>query len=211
MLATYAELQAEIADTLHRDDLAAKIPSFIALFERRANRHLNHPQQEITADLTLLASTREITLPTDLLEIEDAVIYIGNVPTPLQGTTGKFIDRTMPVTSIPTYYTLSNGKMMFGVTANADYTIRIRYVKKWDLATDNTNWLLDNHPDLYLYGSLAASAPFIGEDDRIALWAQLATDAIAEVKHQGARLRATELMTETQQNKGQRFNIVRGY
>ena len=219
MLATYAELQSEIADTLHREDLTSKIPTFIKLFERRANRHINHPQREVTTDLTLSAGSKVLGLPADLMDIEDAVIYLGNVPTPLVGVTGKFIDRTMPVTSIPTYYSIQGTttgstsalNMVFGVTANADYTVRLRYQSRFDIAADLTNWLLDNHPDVYLYGSLAASAPYIGEDERLALWAQLATDGIAEVKRLGALLRKTELMTETQQNKGQRFNIVRGW
>jgi hypothetical protein len=36
-----------------------------------------------------------------------------------------------------------------------------------------TNWLLLNAPDLYLYGALTDSAPFIREDERIAVWKSL--------------------------------------
>lgn len=210
MLANYAELQTEIADTLHRDDLTSKIPSFIKLFEQKANRYLNVPQQEITVDLTLSANTKSITLPAGLTEPVSCVIFIGNVPTNLVHVIGEYIDNTMPITSVPTYYTINNGAINFGVLANRDYTVRLRYIKKWDLATDSTNWLLTNHPDLYLYGSLAASAPYIGEDERLPLWKQLAAEGISEVQHQGALMRKSNLITETHSHKGKRFNINRG-
>lgn len=211
MLANYTELQAEIADTLHRDDLTAKIPSFIALFETRANRYLNAPQQEVTTDLTLASGSKTIALPSDFLEPLDAVLFYGVTPCKLQQVQGRFIDETFPITSIPVYYAINNGSINFGVYANQDYTVRLRYLKKWNLAADITNWLLTNHPDAYLYGSLAASAAYIGEDERLPLWKELAGNAIDEINRQGAQNRKTDLMTETQQMKGQRWNIIRGY
>lgn len=209
MLATYAELQAEIADTLHRDDLTAKIPSFIALFERRANRHLNHPQQETTATALLLSGSSSVAYPVDVLEIESVVIDDNGIRTPLTAVPGLQIDTASTVSAMPSCYTVSGGSFVFDSVADKNYTINVRYVSKFSLETTLTNWLLDNHPDLYLYGSLAASAPYIGEDDRIALWAQLATDAISEIKHQGAILRKTPLQTEL--TNSNTYDIARGY
>ena len=33
-----------------------------------------------------------------------------------------------------------------------------------------TNWLLDNHPDAYIYGTLLQSPVYLGHDERITLW-----------------------------------------
>lgn len=209
MLANYTELQTEIADTLHRDDLTSKIPLFIKLFEKRANRHLNHAQQEVTTDLTLTSGTKTIALPADITEPLAAVVYIGNVPSELVKSTGGLIDRTFDVISAPSYYVINAGAMNFDVTADQNYTVRLRYIKQWDLATDATNWLLTNHPDCYLYGSLAASAPYIGDDERLALWRQLSADAISEIKRLGAQMRKAPLMTDL--CAGSQYNIERGY
>lgn len=38
------------------------------------------------------------------------------------------------------------------------------------LRTTDPNWLLTAHPDIYLYASLVESAPFIRDDERVALW-----------------------------------------
>ena len=37
-------------------------------------------------------------------------------------------------------------------------------------AGTDTNWLLTNYPDIYLYGSLIESAPYLRDDQRIGLW-----------------------------------------
>jgi hypothetical protein len=39
------------------------------------------------------------------------------------------------------------------------------------LANNDPNWLLTLAPDLYLYGALLESAPYIKEDGRIQTWA----------------------------------------
>ena len=38
------------------------------------------------------------------------------------------------------------------------------------LASNGANWLLTLAPDLYLYGALLESAPYIKEDGRIQTW-----------------------------------------
>ena len=49
--------------------------------------------------------------------------------------------------------------------------MRLCYQKIPALADNATNWLLDAHPDAYLYGSLMQSAPYLQADERIGIWA----------------------------------------
>jgi hypothetical protein len=50
------------------------------------------------------------------------------------------------------------------------------------LSDSNTsNWLLSEAPDVYLYGSLVHSAPYLQEDDRLGVWAQLYGAAVERV------------------------------
>jgi hypothetical protein len=51
------------------------------------------------------------------------------------------------------------------------------YVKKWDIATDATNWLLTNHPDIYLSGAMFYALPFIKDDQRAMIFKQQWMDA----------------------------------
>lgn len=41
-----------------------------------------------------------------------------------------------------------------------------------------TNWLLDSFPDIYFYGALVHSAPYLRDDARIALWDKMTNEGI---------------------------------
>ena len=63
-------------------------------------------------------------------------------------------------------------------TPNAVCTIEMVYRANLPpLATAGTNWLLTAAPDLYLYGALVESAPYLKEDARLQTWGQLFANA----------------------------------
>lgn len=47
----------------------------------------------------------------------------------------------------------------------------------------STNWLLTNHPDVYLYGSLLEAQPYLMDDARISIWAQIFERVVVEVRY----------------------------
>jgi hypothetical protein len=49
-------------------------------------------------------------------------------------------------------------------------------------AGNQTNWLLTKAPDVYLYGSLKHSAPWLEDDARIQVWESLYQQALTEVR-----------------------------
>lgn len=60
----------------------------------------------------------------------------------------------------------------------------ISYYRPYDALTDDadTNWLLTNAYDVYLYGSLAHASPYIKEDERVQVWVAGYSSAIAALK-----------------------------
>jgi hypothetical protein len=81
---------------------------------------------------------------------------------------------------IPRYYAHVGDSFEFYPTPDTSYTGGIVYTAKVPaLSISNTsNWLLTEAPDVYLYGSLIQSAPYLVEDARIAVWAGLYRDAV---------------------------------
>ena len=212
MLADYSELQLEIADTLHRNDLTSKIPTFISLFEKRANRNLRTLLQELTTTLTLSTGTSSIALPSDFIEFISATLgdqtYQDNIP----HLTGETFDMVYLDTGCPIHCNISGSTIYFDRIADRDYSIILRYIKGWDLETDNTNWLLDNYPDCYLYGSLAASSVYLGEDQRLSIWSSLASAAINEANNIATRTRSkTKRRVDSGLIRPGRFDINSGY
>ncbi len=48
-------------------------------------------------------------------------------------------------------------------------------------STEPTNWMLQNAPDVYLYGSLLELEPFVQNDARLAVWAKGYENAIENI------------------------------
>ena len=53
------------------------------------------------------------------------------------------------------------------------------------LASNDSNWLLMLAPDLYLYGALLESAPYLKEDGRIQTWGLGFSTALADLNTLG--------------------------
>ena len=52
-----------------------------------------------------------------------------------------------------------------------------------------SNWLLSKAPDVYLYGSLLHSAPYLVEDARVNVWAQLYGAAVSRLNEESEAAR----------------------
>jgi hypothetical protein len=83
----------------------------------------------------------------------------------------------------PTHYTHADGQFQFYPTPSAETnTELLYYAKTTALSSSNANnWLLLEAPDVYLYGALLHSAPYLGEDERVAIWAQMYGASVARL------------------------------
>jgi len=172
-IATYAELQTSIADFLNREDLTAAIPSFIRLAESRIDREVRHWRMEkrSVADLDAQYSA----IPADFLQ--PIRLQITDLPTSevapistaqmLQLRTDRN-DRT----GRPTNYALTAGGLELFPTPDQTYASSLVYYGRVPAlsVSNTTNWLLTEAPDVYLYGALLHSAPYLKDDPRIAVW-----------------------------------------
>ena len=75
----------------------------------------------------------------------------------------------------PHFYSLMNGAIEIIPEPSDDIDIEmIYYAKITALSNVNTtNWLLTKAPDVYLYGALTHAAPFLMDDQRIPVFAQI--------------------------------------
>jgi hypothetical protein len=191
-LSNYGELKTAIADFLNRDDMTTIIPTFVALAESQIARDLRHWRQERRVTTTL--DERFENLPTDWIEgihlylsdgsqIEYAsVAEIGRQKVLTNDTAGK-----------PRLYTINSGQIEFYPAPDDEYTLTMVYYARIPaFAVDaDDNWLLSNYPDVYLYGSLLQSAPYLAEDARIAVWAQLYGASVKNLGDDSTRARSS--------------------
>ena len=172
-LGTYTELQASIADWLHRSDLTATIPDFIALAESRISRDLRLRAQLTATTLSTVADTQTVALPSDFLEIENISCTSGGMDRSMEFVTLERLNLSYPDGSgngIPSVYSVVGSNLYLGRVPDAVYSLPFGYYAKFAaLSVTPTNWLLTNHPGVYLFGALAESGDYT-QSDQIAKW-----------------------------------------
>ena len=186
-ITNYTDLQTTIADFLNRDDLTAVIPTFIQLAETDFNRSIRHWQMETRVSGQQSPGDEYAQVPADWLET--IRMHVTD-----QGTSSiELISRAAMAdvraknednSTITTYwYTHADGQFQFYPTPSGTMNFELLYYAKIPnlSGTVATNWLLSDAPDVYLYGSLLHSAPYLAEDARVAVWAQMYSAAVQKV------------------------------
>ncbi len=197
-ISTYAELQSAVADFLNRDDLASAVPTFIRLAEARFSRDLRHWRMETRSTAEL--DTQYSAIPSDFLQ--PIRLQITDAPTSevapistaqmlqLRGDRNDRVGR-------PTNYALTAGGIELYPTPDLTYNASLVYYARIPAlsASNTTNWLLNEAPDVYLYGALVHSAPYLKDDARIQIWEALLAQGInnlntssADAKYGGSGL-----------------------
>jgi hypothetical protein len=198
-ISTYSELKSAVADWLNRSDLTAAIPNFIQLAEAKFNRELRTRQQVKRAYATLTG--QYIQIPTDWLEAINLQLNVTPVRV-LDFVTLDQADRIRANRYGETNadaYTIVGEQLEVIPPVGTNTEIDMTYYMKIPALSDGspTNWLLTAWPDLYLYATLVHAAPYLREDERVAIWKGLADQLLEEVrmsderaKHSGGPLRA---------------------
>jgi len=181
----YGELKSTISDFLNRSDLTSVIPTFIDFAEAEFNRNLRVRQMVVRAEAPI--DTRFSAVPADFIEAKDLVIVSTDPIQPLEFITQQEMAQLRSTeyqsASKPLNFTVVGDEFEVMPTPDQVYSLEMSYYAKiTPLTTDSqTNWLLTDYPDLYLYTSLMHSAPYLKDDERITVWAQLAAKAREEL------------------------------
>src|SRR5690348_12734157 len=183
---TYGGLQLSVADWLNKTSLTAQIPDFIALAEARLRREL---KDWLRTTLTATNVTGDYTLPGTVQDVLG--VYYNDGTSGAHNFDLDLINRTdyhtwMERQSIPSS---TAGQLCY---PDLDVVTGLTTLRFWPPATPTgpianlgisvagylpalsgsnpTNSLLRDAPDIYLFGALAESAPYLLHDERLPLW-----------------------------------------
>jgi hypothetical protein len=158
-ITNYTELQTTIASWMSRSDLNSLIPDFVTLAEAKFNRDLRTRNMEAIVSIT--PTNGVCALPADFLQARR--VYVNaDQPYELEYLTPETFYKKYPVLTTwsigpSQYYTIQGSSLYLSDIASGNNISLLYYQEIPDLATNSTNWLLTNHPDLYLYGALFES------------------------------------------------------
>lgn len=172
---SYEELCAAVGATLHRTDMRASIPQWVAAAELEIFRDCDIRPADQVKTGTIAASSGVIPVPAGAFDIRH--IELGTTP----GVTLRLADldqirkkRENNTAGPPLYFAVVGDEIWLG-PSNGDsgsiaYTM-VYYGQPEPLSEENpTNALLRLGWDAYLYGALFHASPHIGADARIPTW-----------------------------------------
>ncbi|TEA78642.1 phage adaptor protein [Allopusillimonas ginsengisoli] len=176
-ISTYSDLQASVGRWLHRADLASVVADLITFAEARLNRNLRVRQMEQSSSETIVSS--EIALPDDWIEFVGAPM-LGDTPL-------DFVTRDQYKARrgcYGNYYTIMGSTLLIGAQIHDSAQLSFDYYAKIPALSDfvESNWLLADGPDIYLYGALLEAEPYLKNDARIETWRGLLQVALTDIQ-----------------------------
>jgi hypothetical protein len=177
-IATFAELKTAIGSWLGHELFADRYGDFITLFQAAACRRLKvRPMEMLT---TLTPSFGAAALPADYLGWRRATVT-STPRTELTYVHPSYLQALYPtgLSDLPRHFTIEASALK---TRSSDSTaIELLYYAKTPAVANALNWLLANHPDAYLFGSLAEAEAFGVNDERLPMWKSRRDEVLAEI------------------------------
>jgi len=184
---TYAEFKTHLADFLWKandTDLIAALDNLVLMADAELNRKLaGIKRREVTIPIVMTSS--EYPLPADLSYI-DSVAEEGAGPFS-KGNRNQFEADSLIVglTGGATCRYYDDGTTLYiagGMSVTNTLKVSLTYHNHIpDFKAADTSWLADEYLDLYTYATLKHTAPYLREDDRLALWLSMYEDALTSV------------------------------
>lgn len=175
-ISTYGELKTAVANHLHRTDLDSVIPDFIKYAETviTGDPDTTAPDQlpgirtrNEGKRVTTIISTEYIDIPTDLIQVRELQLNTTD-KVALTYMSPKVLTQKYPssTTGQPLFYTQHGDEFQFAPIPDTSYTLEISYESKYTAfsADADYNWLLTNHPLVYVYAACIAGAAYTHDD-----------------------------------------------
>lgn len=173
---TFDALKTAVAEWMNRNDMAGSLPAMVALAETRMRRELEPLFPETSTTLTVTGGVA--ALPSDCGMV--VTVRYDNRRTLPQIGLGSVLDHSGY--SEPQCFSLEQGGLR--VWPAVDCTLTLIYRTTFQPLSDAapTNWILQDFPDAYLFGSMFFAEGWIANDSRAAVMAQMFEGALASVK-----------------------------
>ena len=131
---------------------------------------------------TVTINAETVTVPTGFISVRSFYILSGNkYPLEYLTPSNLFETRGGSRTGRPRAYTIEadneTEQFRFGPSPDTSYTGYLSYYKAFNALSDSntSNYILNSHPNIYLYGSLYHAANFLGgmDPDQKQNWLQM--------------------------------------
>ena len=182
-LSTYSDLQTYVTELMAREDLLGNAADWITLAEARLNREI--PAVETDVTLTGVASSRRIDVSSYSVVSPLALFLIDTDGDEIEMV--RKADGTFPYTDTsdqPRFWAMDGSNIDFDCPLDTAYTFRFRIRQRYALSDlVPTNWLLTNHPDIYIAATLIWGGGYIRDLEYAGIFNSSLVAGIESVKN----------------------------
>lgn len=187
---TYDSLTATVLQYLERSDPAVVnfLPTAITLAEFEIAQEIKTLGQLEVVDSTMQAGVNVIAKPARWRKTVSMTLINNGEKQPLFLRKLEYLNnyaQSATSTATPLFYgDYDYDHWMIAPTPDQNYPFEVLcYTRLEPLSSSNqTNWLTQNAPNAMIFGTLKQTAPFLKDDQRLALWQQLFTEALGALK-----------------------------
>lgn len=191
---SYENFQSVVATYLQRSNLNDHIPIFIQLAENRLGNIIMTLPQQVAFPFSIVPAkgTNLIQLPSDFGAMIRAtygnkqLTYISPENIKVENVHHRQLE-----------FSIIGNTFYLQTHVDGSSKLVLHYYQALQGLSENneSNWLLEDYPNIYLYATLLEAEPYIMDDERIQLWESMLTEAIQEAK-ESARIAATPQKTK---------------
>lgn len=181
-ISTYGDLKTTVATWLNRTDLTSVIPDFITLAESDLRNDVRVQAMETLATGTLSGET--LSHPSRLIEARRLVVEdsVRNYVVPDEYQQLKKAQSTMKV-----FTSIGQSFYILGGASGDDYTLTYTAMFAALSVDADTNWLLTNAPDVYLFAACKHGATYLASQTDEVRFTALYNAAVARINGQEKR------------------------
>jgi hypothetical protein len=178
---SFDNFQNVVATYLQRSNLTAQIPIFVTNAEARLGSLIKTLPQQVALPYSLVPAqgTNIITLPSDF----GALIRCTYNGIPLAYISPETM--SLEKTNYRNHeFTIIGNNFFLQSLADGSSTLTLYYYQALQGLSDSneSNWLLEDYPNIYLYATLLEASPFLMDDERIQVWESMLSEAIQEAQ-----------------------------
>ena len=170
-MTTFATLKSDIASYMARSDLTTPIPTFVRLAESRIRKDIRCVDMQTSSTLTVTSGTA--SLPSNFNEAINLAPIVANARGLIYQPPAVFYTMAYDDSAgNANFYTIEGTTVYFAPPPADNSTVKLTYWKAYTALSGDTdtNWLLTNHYDVYLYACLAEAKAFIEDDEGAVKW-----------------------------------------
>ncbi len=195
-ISDYGTLKTAVGAYLNRNDLASYIPDFISQGQKRIHYGSDDPYSSVPLRIPAMQardsgtiSSNAISFPTRFLEVIRLQGVSGTVKWNIDPASNTGLTTNGDDARLPSYYSFLNNQIEVSPNGACDYVLDYYQAFSAFTGDNDTDWLLTNHPSVYLYAALIESAPFLSDQTMIPAWVGFYKSQISALnrsaKHKG--------------------------